>query len=73
MTPISSIYRQGSEPVRRANAQERNQAARAQVWHEHGVAVIDPADVADDWIRAAIESEAIRQYGQRKKGRGDTA
>ncbi len=64
MTRISQIYQRG--PAENpATPEERNHAARAAVWHEHGVAVIDPAEVADDWIRQAIINEANEKYGRR--------
>lgn len=65
MTLISSIYSRGPSP-NPASESDRNQAARAAVWHEHGVAVIDPDDVTDDWTRQAIENEAVKLYGRRQ-------
>lgn len=64
--PISSIYRHG--PAIRTDAQEirDRDEFRRRAWHELGLAVIDPADVADDWLRQAIRNEANRQFGQRK-------
>lgn len=63
----SSIYhRAHADPPTGAEAKARNHDACAAMWHRHGLAVIDPAEITDDWTRQAIISEAIRIYGQRK-------
>lgn len=65
--PISSVYSHGNaDPPEGKEADRRNWAARAKAWHDHGIAVIHPRDVLDEWTRKAIENEADRLYGQRK-------
>lgn len=66
MTRISSIYRQahGPAPVGK-EADRRNREAMREAWHKHGLAVLDPSDIDDDWIRQAVISEANRRYGRR--------
>ena len=34
-------------------------------WHQRGIAMLDPAKIADDWVRQALVNEAERQYGKR--------
>lgn len=34
-------------------------------WRARGLALIDPAAVADPWVRQAIVNEAVRLYGPR--------
>lgn len=63
---VSSVYRMG-EPERRTPAEEERvrQQARKKIWRDYGLAVFDPADIADDWLRQAITNEANRIYGRR--------
>jgi hypothetical protein len=35
------------------------------VWRDRGLALLDPAECNDDWVREIIRREAIRQYGER--------
>jgi len=64
---ISRIYHHGNpDPPQGAEAQRRNREAYAKAWHDHGLVVLNPDDITDDWTRQAVTSEAIRQYGQRK-------
>ncbi|WP_375553381.1 hypothetical protein [Roseovarius mucosus] len=66
MTRISSIYHRAHGPAPTgAEAKQRNHDACAEAWHKHGLAVIDPEQVRDDWTRQAIINEANRQYGKR--------
>lgn len=73
MTPrprlISRIYQlaNGAAPTG-AEAEQRNMAARREAWQRHGLAVLDPADITDDWLRQAVRNEADRQFGRRKGG-----
>lgn len=62
---ISSIYARG--PSTRTEAQEVRDTIefRRRAWHELGLAVIDPADVTDEWVRQAIVNEATRKFGRR--------
>lgn len=63
---ISSIYHRFHGPAPTgAEAKQRNHDACAEAWHKHGLAVIDPDQVRDDWTRQAIINEANRQYGKR--------
>lgn len=70
---VSSVYHManGAPPVGRA-ADERNAAARAEAWQRHGLAVIDPEDIDDDWLRRAIIGYADRRFG-RRTGRSRSA
>jgi hypothetical protein len=67
MTRLTSrIYDDANAPAPTgAEAKQRNHDACAAMWHRHGLAVIDPAEITDDWTRQAIENEAIRLYGKR--------
>lgn len=68
MTRISSIYhRANPAPPTGEEAKRRNLEACATLWQERGLAVIDPADITDDWTRQAIVNEAERLYGKRKQ------
>ena len=68
MTRISPIYRMAhSDPPEGAEAQRRNYEAKRRAWHERGMVVLDLDAITDDWIRQAVKSEAIRQYGERKQ------
>lgn len=64
MSGVSRIYGMGpgSDP---RSPQERNRVAYARMWHERGVAIIDPADVHDDWARQAVINIATEFYGAR--------
>ena len=64
MTRISAIYARGPA-LNPRSPEQRNRDARADAWHEHGVAVIDPEDVTDEWTRQAIINEANRLCGRR--------
>lgn len=65
---VSSIYHRAHGPTPTgAEAKQRNHDACADMWHKHGLAVINPAEVTDDWTRQAIINEADRQYGKRGK------
>lgn len=39
---------------------------RAKAWHQQGVVVLIPAEVADDWLRQALINEAERKWGKRR-------
>ena len=66
MSLISGVYAManGPPPVG-AEAERRNQAARADLWHRLGRVVIDPADLTDGWLAQAVTHEAERRYGRR--------
>ena len=67
MTGISRIYSMAHGPAPTgAEANERNQAARTQAWQVHGMAVLDPSDITDDWLRRAVINQANALYGVRK-------
>lgn len=63
---VSTIYRQGPSPEPTGQvADDRNRAACAALWHQRGKVVLDPEDIADEWLRQAIYSLAERLYGRR--------
>lgn len=43
-------------------------AMRARAWHEHGIAALAVADIADPWLRQAVTNEANRRWGRRQGG-----
>ncbi|WP_406646896.1 hypothetical protein QEZ52_00380 [Aliisedimentitalea scapharcae] len=64
---ISSIYHQANSPAPVGQeAQRRNFEARKQLWHQLGVAVIDPTQVFNDIDREHVQSIATGMYGKRK-------
>jgi hypothetical protein len=56
------------EPPRQTPTQRESVLAelRRRAWRELGLAILDPADIPDDWLRQAIRNEANRQYGCRR-------
>jgi hypothetical protein len=60
----SRIYALG-EPPRPTPAQRAAVMAelRRRAWRELGLAILDPAEIADDWLRQAVRNEAQRQFG----------
>lgn len=63
---ISRVYAMANDaPPIGAEAERRNAAARERLWREMGLVCIDPAQLVDDWLRAAIINEAVRQFGKR--------
>lgn len=50
-------------------AEDRDRAARTALWHRRGVAVIDPEDILDEWLRQAVINYANGAYGQQRQGR----
>jgi len=40
---------------------------RRAAWRTQGIAVLRVADIADPWVRQAIENEARRLYGRREE------
>lgn len=63
----SNIYNQANaDPPTGAEAERRNRNACVEAWHRHGLAVIDPQEVTDDWERQTVINIATRLYGQRK-------
>ncbi|WP_422073916.1 hypothetical protein [Tranquillimonas rosea] len=68
--PISRIYHMADAPAPTGQeAEARNQAAREQAWHGLGIVVLDPEDVASEWLRAALIAEAETRYGRRRHRR----
>lgn len=59
--PISSIYRQGQPSER----QDQSAEVKTALWHKLGLAVVDPEDIDDPWIRQAIINHANHHYGRR--------
>lgn len=65
--PISSIYQQANGPTPTgSDARERNEAAMKQAWQKHGLLVIDPHEIHDDWSRQHLINVAEKHYGKRK-------
>ena len=63
---VSRVYDMANgEPPCGVEADRRNQEARAEAWRKLGVAVIDPEDINDDWLRQALINHADKQYGRR--------
>lgn len=62
---ISPIYGRG--PAVRSEGQELRDRDefRRRAWHELGLAILDPEDVADDWLRQGVTNEANRLFGRR--------
>lgn len=64
---VSNIYNQGpSEAVQGTEAKRRNMEERRRLWHQLGVAVIDPNDNNNDWERQQVINQAAALYGPRK-------
>lgn len=66
MTRISSVYKMGpdEEPapdVKRKRADD----AKRQAWHKHGLLMIDPEDINDDWERQVAINLGNKHYGRR--------
>ncbi|MEP5728471.1 MAG: hypothetical protein ABJL67_03755 [Sulfitobacter sp.] len=63
---ISSIYRMGQAetPAPEAQRQQAEQAKR-DAWHKHGLLMINPQDVNDDWERQFLINTAEKNYGKR--------
>ena len=61
MTLRSSLGRFQNQP---ATSAAELYALRRAAWQQQGVAVLAVADIADDWLRQALISEANRLYGQ---------
>lgn len=51
--------------VPRAPEPDRVGDLRRQAWHGLGLAILDPEDIADEWLRQAITNEANARYGRR--------
>ncbi|GAB5434775.1 MAG: hypothetical protein EpisKO_41450 [Epibacterium sp.] len=67
--PISSIYGRANGPAPvGSEAKQRNKAAMAEVWHKHGVLVVDPNEISDDWSRQHLTNVGETLYGKRKGG-----
>lgn len=65
---VSRIYAMADTPPPTGQeAERRNAAARAEVWHRLGLIVIDPAEVDDDFQRLLITRFAEENYGRRGK------
>lgn len=50
------------------NTDEIHAAAKA-AWHQRGVVMLRPDEIADEWVRQAVENEAVKLYGKRKERR----
>lgn len=66
MTLVSNIYHgANAEPPNGADAKHRNAVAYQIAWQQHGLIVLDPETILDDWTRQAFENEANKRYGKR--------
>ena len=64
---VSNIYNQGpSEAPQGSEVTRRNMQERRRLWHQLGVAVIDPNDINNDWERQQVINQAEALYGKRK-------
>lgn len=65
---ISNIYHRGpSEAPQGSEAKSRNMQERRRLWHQLGVAVIDPNDINNDWERQQVINQAEALYGKRRR------
>jgi len=65
--PISSIYNRANGPAPTgADARQRNEAAMRDAWHKHGMLVVDPSQINDDWSRQHLINVGDKLYGKRK-------
>ena len=68
MSGVSRIYHKGpSDAPQGAEAKRRNLMERKRLWHQLGVAVIDPNDINNDWERQQVINQAEELYGKRRK------
>jgi hypothetical protein len=66
---ISGIYhRANGDAPQGAEASRRNFEAMKKLWHERGVAVIDPEQINDDWEKQQVINQAEKLYGKRRAG-----
>ncbi len=64
--PISRIYQMGrSAPPSGEEQERRSREMRKTAWHAHGLIILDPEDITDDWLRQAMINEADARYGRR--------
>ena len=64
MTPIrSSLARAPALPTR----PEELERLRERAWQEQGIAVLNPREIVDDWLRQAIKNFAAKRWGRRFK------
>lgn len=65
---VSGIYRHGpSQPLTPEVEAERRQEAGEKAWHTHGLALIRPGDIHDDFERQTVVNVANRLYGRRQQ------
>lgn len=65
--PISGIYAKANGPAPTgADARQRNEAAMREAWHKHGMLVVDPEQVNDDWSKQHLINVGEKLYGKRK-------
>jgi hypothetical protein len=38
---------------------------KSQAWHEFGIAILRPEEIADQWLAQGLKDEAERRYGRR--------
>lgn len=49
-----------------AEFEERDRVLRKQAWQQHGLAVIKPSEIENEWLHDALVSEFNEQYGKRQ-------
>ncbi|MEM7797771.1 MAG: hypothetical protein AAF633_01160 [Chloroflexota bacterium] len=66
----SRIYSMGEAQTPPPEVQRRRVSdKKREAWHKHGLLVIDPEDVNDDWVRQMLINTGDKHYG-RRVGRG---
>jgi hypothetical protein len=66
---ISPIYSHGpSEELLPSVAEKQRNDAMALAWRRHGLLVIDPTDIEDDWLRQALMNLGNTRYGKQRRG-----
>lgn len=52
--------------ARSATNEDELYVMRRAAWRSQGIAVLRISDIADPWVRQAVENEASRLYGRRE-------
>ncbi len=53
--------------ARAPRSTEEIEALRRRAWIEQGVVVLEPDELADDWLRQALTNEAAKRWGGRPR------
>lgn len=63
---ISPIYGLApGDPPTGAEAERRNDEVRATAWRKHGLLVIDPEEIHDEWMRQGLINLGDKLFGRR--------